>query len=97
QAAGTPVIAYNQGGAREWMTEPVEETKGQSIHISTTGILFDSQTVEGLQTAVTNFLRHEMEFSASDCRQNAERFSTGRFQQSFRQFVELQTGETIKI
>ncbi|MFQ6609407.1 MAG: glycosyltransferase [Fidelibacterota bacterium] len=91
QAAGTPVIAYHQGGAREWMTASGE--KPGSVQLCSTGVTFTEQTEAGLQSALDIFIRHESEFSVSDCRNNAERFSSRRFQSEFRHFVESQTGE----
>lgn len=93
QAAGTPVIAFNRGGAREWMTPG--EKLSDSIGISSTGVLFDEQSESGLQSAIDMFIQNESEYSPMDCRKNAERFSTGRFQSEFRNFVESITGESL--
>jgi glycosyltransferase involved in cell wall biosynthesis len=67
-AAGSPVIAYAQGGALETVT-------------SSTGIFFEEQTVEALMEAVQKIEKGEVSFSEEDCRARAAEFSRERFQQ----------------
>ena len=74
QACGTPVIAYGRGGATETVVN------------GTTGILFPSQTVEGICWGVDQFERHT--FDSAVIRANAERFSIERFRRNFAGFVE---------
>lgn len=71
QAAGCPVIAFGKGGALETVVGWPET--------GATGIFFDSQTPEALETAVELFEAHSSEFDPEDCRHNAERFSRERF------------------
>jgi glycosyltransferase involved in cell wall biosynthesis len=76
QAAGTPVIAYGRGGAIE------------TVISGKTGILFEEQTVESLVEAIATFEAGHYSFDPYHIRQNAERFSTERFREEFKAFVE---------
>ena len=76
QAAGTPVIAYGRGGVCESVIE------------GETGLFFREQTVEGVKSAVTSFLRAGDRFDPKAIRKNAERFSRARFQREFKAFVD---------
>jgi GlcNAc-P-P-Und epimerase len=67
QAAGVPVIGYGIGGHRD------------SVEGGRHGVLFYDQTVDAVARAIERF--EQMEFDPAVLRQNAERFSTGRFQQ----------------
>lgn len=73
-AAGRPVIAYNKGGA----TETVIDKK--------TGLFFNEQTVSSLMTAVKEF--SNINFSTSEIRAHAEKFSLERFKQEISEFVD---------
>ena len=59
-ASGRPVIAYRAGGVLETIVE------------NKTGIFFNEQTPESLQTAIEKF--HNLDFKTEDCRKQAERF-----------------------
>jgi glycosyltransferase involved in cell wall biosynthesis len=75
QAAGCPVIAYGKGGVLETVMDwPYPEA---------TGTLFDTQTVEALEAAITRFEENKNEFDPRACRRNAERFDSSRFQREF--------------
>lgn len=76
QACGTPVIAYAEGGA----AEIVEDGK--------TGVLFEQQSAESLTEAVRSFEERLSLFDPGAARARAEQFSTRRFRNEFRQFVE---------
>lgn len=65
QAAGTPVVAYGRGGARETVVE------------GETGLFFDEQTVDSLCGALEAF--EARNWSAAACRANAANFSRARF------------------
>jgi glycosyltransferase involved in cell wall biosynthesis len=67
QASGTPVIAYGRGGATETVIEGV------------TGILFESQTVESLISAVERF--EQREWNPARIRRHAEQFSAAQFRE----------------
>src|SRR5439155_7014101 len=73
----TPVIAYRRGGA----TETVEP--------KVTGMFFEEQTVESLMDAVEDF-EDVGEWDHVRIRQNAERFSVGRFRAEFEGLVKKQ-------
>ena len=76
QACGTPLIAFNKGGAAEIVVE------------GKTGVLFDEQSPEAIQTAVNEFeFVHEQNFSAAQIRENAERFSQERFDSEMSSFI----------
>ena len=65
QAAGTPVIAYGVGGARETVVD------------GETGLFFGEQTVESLCAAIEEFEGRSWDGAA--CRLNARRFSRDVF------------------
>jgi glycosyltransferase involved in cell wall biosynthesis len=73
QAAGRPVIAYGEGGARE------------TVEDGRTGILFPEQTVESLMDAMVDF--ESRSFDPATCRANAERFDRSVFRRRFLQVV----------
>ena len=80
QAAGCTVIAYGKGGA----LETVIGWPGPDA----TGVFFNAQTPEALETAVRTFEAHEDEFDPGTSRRNAERFTLKRFEQEFTATVE---------
>lgn len=65
QAFGTPVIAFRKGGAKDTVID------------NKTGILFDNQSIESLETAVKKFAK--MDFKEQDLKANALRFSKAVF------------------
>jgi len=67
QAAGRPVIAFRGGGAVETVVE------------NETGIFFDEQTPESLAAVLHKFEACAAEFSAGNCRRQAERFAPDIF------------------
>jgi glycosyltransferase involved in cell wall biosynthesis len=93
QAAGCPVIAYGKGGARETVVGwPAS---------GATGVFFDAQTPEALESAVKLFKTHEDEFDPENCRRNAERFGAERFRRELRATVDelwdrFQRGERLE-
>jgi len=80
QACGTPVIAFGKGGA-------LETVRPLGVD-APTGIFFDRQSVPSLCAAVKSFEENQHMFIATDCRTNAEIFSTQRFEREFSEFVE---------
>jgi glycosyltransferase involved in cell wall biosynthesis len=81
QACGTPVIAYAAGGA-------LETVIGSPDPKIRTGVFFDNQTAESLQSAIETFIQLD-KFSPKVCRANAERFSQQRFIENFNRVTEL--------
>ena len=73
QACGTPVIAFNRGGARE------------SVVDGLTGIFFEEQTSESIINAVERF--DKMSFDYKIIRKHSEKFSTDSFKKSIREYV----------
>lgn len=73
-AAGTPVIAYGKGGALETIIPHV------------TGLLFDEQTVESLESAILEC--ETRKFLPEACVKQAQRFSRDRFQREIRETIE---------
>lgn len=69
QAAGTPVIAYGVGGARETVVE------------NETGLFFDEPRVESLCAAIESF--EGRDWNAPRCRENAARFTPQVFRDTF--------------
>ncbi|MDX7950263.1 glycosyltransferase [Lichenihabitans sp. Uapishka_5] len=72
QGCGTPVIAFERGGAND-IVRPLGRSRRP------TGILFRRQTAEAVCEAVRDFERDAGEITPAACRANAERFSTTIF------------------
>jgi glycosyltransferase involved in cell wall biosynthesis len=73
-AAGTPVIAYDAGGAKEYVKDPE------------TGVLFRHQTVKDLKEAIVRC--EDMAFDADKIRAEAKKYATPVFDARMRSFVE---------
>jgi glycosyltransferase involved in cell wall biosynthesis len=82
QACGTPVIALGRGGT-------VETIRGLDDP-RPTGVFFEEQTAASLGAAVLRFNREEARILPEACRENAQRFSGGRFRQEIKQYVDHQ-------
>lgn len=80
QACGTPVIAFGKGGALETVVGLENENP--------TGVFFKEQTVESICEAVDEFEKYKNIFFPKSCRKNAERFSTERFLEEIKNYVE---------
>lgn len=85
QACGTPVIAFGKGGV-------LETVRPLGVD-APTGLFFDSQSLPSLCAAIQSFEENQHMFSAADCRANAEKFSTQRFEREFSEFVEAKWAE----
>lgn len=72
-AAGTPIIAYKDGGALDYVD-------------STSGLFFNEQTVESLAEAMEQFSK--VSFNHSQVAQQAENFSAENFRSNFRSFLQ---------
>lgn len=70
QAAGCPVIAYGSGGALETVMD------------GETGLHYSEQTVSCLVQTVQEFERKRIRFDVLKLRQNAEQYSSQRFQEA---------------
>ena len=75
QACGTPVIAYGRGGVTE------------SVLSGRTGVFFHEQSPDSLIAAIREF-ECKPEWNREEIRENAERFSSGRFRAAIRNLVE---------
>jgi len=73
QAAGTPVIAYNKGGARDTVID------------GETGMFFKNQTVSSLTEAVQRF--EKIKFDKKIIKKNSEKFSKERFKRKIKHIV----------
>ncbi|HEY8999572.1 MAG TPA: glycosyltransferase [Candidatus Saccharimonadales bacterium] len=73
-AAGTPVIAFKDGGAEDYVVP------------GKTGLFFDKQTPESLTKALEEFPKHS--FNHNEIRNFAEKFSAAHFQSAVRDFIE---------
>jgi len=80
QACGTPVLAFGRGGA-------LETIRGLD-HEKPTGAFFERQDAATISDAVLNFERNEDRIAPLDCWQNAQRFSTQIFRDTYGGFVE---------
>lgn len=81
QACGTPVIAYGKGGALETVLDSLDPGRA-------TGLWFAEQTMESLVEAIERFESLPSPISPQVCRQHAECFSTERFRDEFKQYVD---------
>jgi len=73
-AAGTPVIAFNQGGSQD------------SVVAGQTGVFFEEQTVASLVKALQDFKPDKFDHAA--IRQHAEQFSVATFHKHITKFIE---------
>ncbi len=73
QALGKGVIAYRSGGSLETVIE------------GKTGFFFDAQTSDSLKLAIKKF--EEVKINPQDCKDNVNRFSKEKFEQSFKIIV----------
>ena len=80
-ASGRPVIAYGRGGIRDTVKHGV------------TGILYQTQTVDSLISAIQLFENLEGNFLPETLAEHADRFSRAAFRDSFGRFVEQKYGE----
>ena len=85
QAHGTPVIAYGRGGVLETIAGLDREEPN--------GVLVAEQTPEALAAGVRAFEANAQRITASACRENAARFSAGRFRREFATFVAAREAE----
>jgi len=72
QAAGTPLVAYGRGGARD-IVKPLGSSHAP------TGLFFDEQEAGAIVQAVGRFIENEHAIAPQACRQNAQGFSAERF------------------
>jgi glycosyltransferase involved in cell wall biosynthesis len=72
QACGTPLIAFERGGASD-----IVRNLGQAA--GPTGVLFGTQTTEAVRDAVERFEANGKQISAAACRENTARFAEERF------------------
>ena len=73
-AAGTPVIAYGAGGAKDY------------VNPGRNGLLFGEQTVESLVKALGTF--SSSKFDHQNIQNSAQKFSSKNFRSNFEQFVD---------
>jgi glycosyltransferase involved in cell wall biosynthesis len=81
-AAGTPVIAYNGGGARDYVRPGI------------TGLFFDQQTVGSLAKTMQNF--DHRKFDNAQIANYARRFSAPAFRINIANFIKSQHTKKIK-
>ena len=80
QASGTPVIAFGKGGA-------LETIRGLGSE-SPTGVFFYEQNKESIKRAIDEFEFSGCVIKASNCKENAEKFSKEIFKRSFANFMD---------
>jgi glycosyltransferase involved in cell wall biosynthesis len=79
QACGTPVIAFGRGGV-------LESVRGME-QARPTGLFFGSQEPQAIAAAVREFERNEDRILPVHCRENAGRFSTQVFRETYTRHV----------
>jgi glycosyltransferase involved in cell wall biosynthesis len=89
QAWGTPVIAFERGGARD-IVRPL------GMVDRATGLLFKSQAVAAIKEAVEHFEANRRAILPSACRDNAGRFSVDRFNKEIAMAFELVQSESCR-
>jgi glycosyltransferase involved in cell wall biosynthesis len=82
QASGTPVIAYQGGGAKETVVDI------RQFPQTGTGILYESQEATALSKAVGIFEEIQSKFSFTNCILQAAKFSPDIFKKRYLDFVE---------
>jgi glycosyltransferase involved in cell wall biosynthesis len=108
QAAGRPVIAFGEGGARDTVrplfARPIEEPDRShdlsieathhipSAVVDPTGIFFYQATTESLAIAIEHFEKSETRFDADSIRRWAERFSPSQFDLAFDREIDAVIG-----
>lgn len=75
QACGTPVLAFDRGGAAE-------------IVSADTGLLFSEQSADAVIGAVRSFEQAAGRYAPAACRANALRFARGHFRRRFAELLE---------
>jgi glycosyltransferase involved in cell wall biosynthesis len=78
QACGTPVVALGRGGVAE------------SVVDGRTGTLYEEQSAGALVSAIGRFESSAWSFNPATIREHALRFSTERFMQQFRTYVDTE-------
>jgi len=84
QACGTPVIAYQGGGASETVRDVRKHPKDG------TGLLFGEQTVGSLIEAVESFEKWRPKIIPEQVRQQAQKFTPKIFAERYLSFLERQ-------
>lgn len=79
QAAGTPVIAFEKGGALE--------TVRNLDQSNPTGVFFKHQDVYSICEAVRTFESHRNQLTAENCIANAKRFSVDHFRNQIKKTI----------
>ncbi len=74
-AAGTPVIAYKEGGALDYVKEGL------------TGLFFEEQTTESLKKVLRKF--GKVEFTSSKIAQSSTKYSSALFIKSLNEFITI--------
>ncbi len=75
-AAGKPVLAYQAGGALEFIKPGVN------------GEFFEEQTLASMEDGLGRLILQEKKYSKAKMRQEAEKFSSEQFERNFRKMVE---------
>ncbi len=83
ESCGTPVIALKKGGAKETVLE------------NETGVFFETQETDAIIQAVKNFEKKIDKFDPRVIRKHAEKFSSEKFKDQYKNFV-LQKYEEFK-
>ena len=75
-ASGRPVIAYGSGGALDTVVD------------GTTGLFFDRQTAESLETAIVQFEEGEASFDPQAIRRHAQGFDRSVFRSKLKRYID---------
>lgn len=75
-ACGTPVLAYDRGGARD------------SVRNGKTGLFFDTQSVSAIRDAITRFEAQASHFNPETIAEAAQRFGAARFRAEIGAIIE---------
>jgi glycosyltransferase involved in cell wall biosynthesis len=108
QAAGRPVIAFGEGGARDSVRPLLSEQWDESpqprvgvfesaierpaIQVGPTGVFFHEPTCESLALAIERFEKAESRFDPTEIQKWAEQFSPVHFDRAFDREIEALLG-----
>jgi glycosyltransferase involved in cell wall biosynthesis len=81
QAAGTPVLAFQRGGALDIVRTSKPECP--------TGMFFAEQTAEAIKDVVERFILQQSFFTPEACSENARRFSTENFCSKLAEIIDV--------
>jgi len=75
-ASGTPVIAYNKGGVKEYLEDKIN------------GYTFNENTLDSLNECIIKFEKNINRFESMEIRKSISKFSSDNFQSKFKKHID---------